>query len=41
MIAEHFIFIPCVALIGVALGYVLGASAVRKEIARQKKLAKK
>lgn len=36
----HVIFIPAVLLIGVALGYVLGARAVRKEMNEMKKRAK-
>jgi proteasome assembly chaperone (PAC2) family protein len=29
---EHVIFIPGVLLVGLALGYVMGAKAARKEI---------
>jgi hypothetical protein len=29
---EHVIFIPGVLLVGLALGYVMGARAVRKEV---------
>jgi uncharacterized protein YneF (UPF0154 family) len=29
---EHIIFIPGVLLVGLALGYVMGARAVRKEL---------
>jgi hypothetical protein len=32
---EHVIFIPGVLLVGLALGYSLGASAARKEMARR------
>jgi hypothetical protein len=31
---EHVIFIPGVLLVGLALGYVMGAKAVRKEFER-------
>jgi hypothetical protein len=31
---EHVIFIPGVLLVGLALGYVMGAKAVRKELER-------
>lgn len=37
---EHLIYIPGVLLIGVVLGYVLGARAVRAEYDKQKKRAK-
>jgi hypothetical protein len=40
MTAEHVIFIPGVLLIGVTLGYVLGARAVRAEFERLKRRAK-
>ena len=40
MTFEHIIYIPGVLLVGVTLGYVLGARAVRAEIARLKKRAK-
>jgi uncharacterized protein YneF (UPF0154 family) len=35
---EHVIFIPGVLLVGLALGYMMGAKAVRKELekARQR-----
>lgn len=38
---EHVIFIPGVLLIGITVGFLLGAKAVRGEIARQKARAKK
>jgi hypothetical protein len=31
---EHVIFIPGILLVGLAIGYVLGAKAARKEMAR-------
>ena len=34
MTPEHVIFIPGVLLVGLALGYVMGAKAARKEIER-------
>jgi proteasome assembly chaperone (PAC2) family protein len=40
MTFEHIIYIPGVLLIGVTFGYVLGARAVRAEMARLKKRAK-
>lgn len=40
MTFEHIIYIPGVLLVGVTLGYVLGARAVRAEVARLKKRAK-
>jgi hypothetical protein len=41
MTVEHFIFIPGVLLVGVTIGFVLGARAVRSEMARLKERAKK
>jgi hypothetical protein len=38
--AEHVIFIPGVLLIGLTVGYLLGARAVRAEVARAKKRLK-
>lgn len=32
MTAEHVLFIPSVLLLGLVLGYSLGARAVRKEL---------
>ena len=40
MTVEHIIFIPGVLLVGVTLGYMLGARAVRAEIARAKRRLK-
>jgi hypothetical protein len=37
---EHLLYIPGVLLIGVVLGYGLGARAVRAEYAKQKQRAK-
>ena len=37
---EHVIYIPGVLLIGVVVGYVLGARAVRAEFEKQRKRAK-
>jgi hypothetical protein len=41
MTIEHVIFIPGVLLVGVTVGFVLGARAVRAEMARLKERAKK
>jgi hypothetical protein len=41
MTIEHVIFIPGVLLVGVTIGFVLGAKAVRNEMARLKERAKK
>ncbi len=38
---EHIIYIPGIILVGVVIGYVLGARAVRSEFARQKRRSKK
>jgi hypothetical protein len=37
----HLIFIPGVLLIGVCIGYVLGARAARAELERQRRERKK
>jgi proteasome assembly chaperone (PAC2) family protein len=37
---EHVIFIPGVLLVGLALGYVMGAKAARKEIDRARERLK-
>ena len=34
MTPEHVIFIPGVLLVGLAVGYVMGARAARKELER-------
>lgn len=36
MTAEHVLFIPGMLLIGMAIGYALGARAARAEIARKR-----
>jgi hypothetical protein len=38
--AAHFIFIPGVLLVGLALGYSLGAKAVRAEMTRLRRRTK-
>jgi proteasome assembly chaperone (PAC2) family protein len=38
---EHIIYIPGVLLIGATAGYILGARAVRAEVARMKKKSKR
>ncbi|GMV17599.1 MAG: hypothetical protein AMXMBFR56_58230 [Polyangiaceae bacterium] len=40
MTVFHLIYIPGVILLGVVLGYVLGARAVRAEYEKMKKRAK-
>ncbi|MGZ3417431.1 MAG: hypothetical protein ACXVEF_29850 [Polyangiales bacterium] len=35
MTVEHFIFIPGVLLVGIAIGWNLGTNAMRKEIERR------
>jgi hypothetical protein len=41
MTIEHVIFIPGVLLVGITIGFVFGARAVRSEMARLKERAKK
>jgi hypothetical protein len=41
MTIEHVIFIPGVLMVGVMIGFIVGARAVRKEVARMKERAKK
>lgn len=41
MTFEHIIYIPGVLLIGATLGYVLGARAVRAEMERMRKRARR
>lgn len=38
---EHVIYIPGVLLVGIVLGYTLGARAVRAELERVRKRAKR
>ncbi len=40
MTPEHIIFIPGVLLIGMTIGYLFGARAVRAELGRLKRRAK-
>ena len=40
MTFEHVIYIPGVLILGLAIGYILGARAVRAEIARAKRRMK-
>jgi len=40
MTVAHIIYIPGTILIGIVLGYVLGARAVRGEFEKQRKRAK-
>jgi hypothetical protein len=37
---EHFIFIPGILLIGIVVGYILGARAVRAELEKRKRRAR-
>jgi hypothetical protein len=37
---EHFIFIPGVLMIGLVLGYILGARAARAELDRRRRRAR-
>jgi hypothetical protein len=37
---EHFIFIPGILLIGIVIGYVMGARSARAEIERRRKRAR-
>lgn len=41
MPVEHILYIPGVILVGLAIGYVLGARAARAEMERRKKERKK
>ena len=38
---EHLLYIPGVLLVGVLIGYGLGAKAVRQEMARARTVAKR
>lgn len=40
MPVEHVIYIPGVLIVGLVAGYVLGARAVREEIAKSRKRSK-
>lgn len=40
MTVAHVIFIPVVLLVGILLGYTLGARAVRADVERQRKRLK-
>ena len=39
--AAHVVFIPGVMLIGMVIGYILGARAAREEIERRRKARQK
>lgn len=41
MTFEHIIYIPGVLLVGITIGYVLGARAVREEVSRAKRRARR
>lgn len=38
---EHIIYIPGMLLVGIAVGYVLGAKAARAELERRRRARKK
>jgi len=38
---EHIIYIPGILLVGIAIGYVLGAKAARAEMERRRRERKK
>lgn len=38
---EHVVFIPCVLALGVFVGYLLGARAVREELRRKQEARKR
>ena len=38
---EHIIYIPGILLVGVAVGYVMGARAARAELERRRRARKK
>lgn len=40
MTPQHVIYIPCVLLLGLITGYVLGARAVRNELERRRQKMK-
>lgn len=40
MTPQHVIYIPCVLLLGLVAGYVMGARAVRADIQRRRKRMK-
>jgi hypothetical protein len=40
MTMQHVIYIPCMLLVGLVAGYVLGARAVRSELDRRKRRMK-
>jgi proteasome assembly chaperone (PAC2) family protein len=37
----HFLYIPGILLVGITIGYVLGAKAARAELERRRKARKK
>jgi hypothetical protein len=37
---EHFIFIPGILLVGIVIGYIMGARAARAELDRRRRRAK-
>ena len=41
MTFAHIVYIPGVLLVGITIGYLLGARAVRHELAEQRRRAKR
>ena len=41
MPVEHLLYIPGILLVGIAIGYVMGARAARAELERRRKERKK
>ncbi len=37
---EHFIFIPGILLIGIVIGYIMGARAAREQMERRRRRAR-
>jgi len=37
---EHFIFIPGILLIGIVIGYIMGARAAKAELERRRRRAR-
>ncbi len=37
---EHLVFIPGILLVGIVIGYILGARAARAELERRRRRAK-
>ncbi|MGH7298177.1 MAG: hypothetical protein ACRELB_24770 [Polyangiaceae bacterium] len=37
---EHFIFIPCILLIGIVIGWILGTRSAKAEIDKRRRRAR-